>query len=320
MPHSTLVNATDPRDHVFAYLSLLPPGTQHGVPINYETSQKEILTRAMRHILFTSQSLNTLSYAGRQSLVNSSGVPSWVTEWQRDSLSMVDFGDKIFSAASVESWYGTDQGDIFTLKVSSCKVDTVKVLAPKPAKEESNTTSEVTSNGTGAVSSVKHTFWKLAEDEVRSQFDNETAFIEALGRAVFSDCLPTKNRRVNGNDTESIIALIRNLTDANAMVPTMRAGTEEWSKALEIEREVSITYKNSLFGVTAAGRMGLFPKQVEEGDEIILIASANRPFVVRKVQSSDQDTARYKLVGPCYVQGIMDGEALDGTWEQIVLV
>jgi hypothetical protein len=43
------------------------------------------------------------------------------------------------------------------------------------------------------------------------------------------------------------------------------------------------------------------------GDEIALLFGLSAPFVVRQQGSTD-----FKLVGECFVHGIMDGEAMEG--------
>jgi hypothetical protein len=63
--------------------------------------------------------------------------------------------------------------------------------------------------------------------------------------------------------------------------------------------------------VTNTGYLGLGNPQ--PGDEVWVLLGGNSPFVLRPVPDSSQ----YRLVGDCYVQGIMDGEALaDGDEKQ----
>lgn len=50
---------------------------------------------------------------------------------------------------------------------------------------------------------------------------------------------------------------------------------------------------------------GTIPDEAEEGDLIAIFFGLGIPFVLRPLAG---DT--YKLVGPCYVHGIMDGEGL----------
>ncbi|KAF2143986.1 uncharacterized protein K452DRAFT_306631 [Aplosporella prunicola CBS 121167] len=65
------------------------------------------------------------------------------------------------------------------------------------------------------------------------------------------------------------------------------------------------------FFTMSNGSFGLGPKEAREGDSVCIILGAQVPFVLRK---SEQGT--YRIVGECYVYGIMDGEAVHGLGEE----
>ncbi|KAF2267480.1 hypothetical protein CC78DRAFT_416448, partial [Lojkania enalia] len=57
------------------------------------------------------------------------------------------------------------------------------------------------------------------------------------------------------------------------------------------------------FCVTEGGLIGAVPVSAALGDELFVLKGANVPFVLRRGVEG-----RYKLVGECYVHGIMRGE------------
>jgi hypothetical protein len=57
-------------------------------------------------------------------------------------------------------------------------------------------------------------------------------------------------------------------------------------------------------GVLISKRLALLPNEAKIGDEICIFEGVNAPFVIRK------SGERYKIVGSCYLHGMMDGEAL----------
>ncbi|KAL9599539.1 MAG: hypothetical protein Q9219_003783 [cf. Caloplaca sp. 3 TL-2023] len=57
---------------------------------------------------------------------------------------------------------------------------------------------------------------------------------------------------------------------------------------------------------TASGRFGLGPAAMREGDRCAVLFGAGVPFVVRRWRSE------YKLVGECYIHGVMRGEVVRG--------
>ncbi|PLB39822.1 uncharacterized protein BDW47DRAFT_102483 [Aspergillus candidus] len=57
---------------------------------------------------------------------------------------------------------------------------------------------------------------------------------------------------------------------------------------------------------TRNGYIGLAPPGAQKGDQVVLLEGGRVPYLLRKV-----DDESYKLVGECYVHGIMYGEAFD---------
>lgn len=57
-------------------------------------------------------------------------------------------------------------------------------------------------------------------------------------------------------------------------------------------------------GTTEKSYLAMLPIGVEVEDEIVVLDGGRVPFVIRAQGDN------YKLVGACYVHGIMDGEAV----------
>ncbi|KAM0695997.1 hypothetical protein Q7P36_004480 [Cladosporium allicinum] len=64
--------------------------------------------------------------------------------------------------------------------------------------------------------------------------------------------------------------------------------------------------------ITRRGRIGLAPLGVEPGDYIAILAGGGVPFALRKVRSESMRRDAYRLLGGCYVDGIMYGSAVFG--------
>jgi len=62
---------------------------------------------------------------------------------------------------------------------------------------------------------------------------------------------------------------------------------------------------------TQRGRLCLVPAEVEEGDAVVLVKGGRVPLVIRYHRAGKDGTHTWKLVGECYVHGVMDGEAFD---------
>ncbi|KIV83889.1 hypothetical protein PV11_05876 [Exophiala sideris] len=79
---------------------------------------------------------------------------------------------------------------------------------------------------------------------------------------------------------------------------------------------------NNRFFITSKGAPGMGPRNARPGDVVAVLDGANMPFLLRKESTASQ-TNEYRLVGVCYVHGMLDGEAIEeagpGAIEDIIL-
>ncbi|KAG6994183.1 hypothetical protein G7Y79_00046g082340 [Physcia stellaris] len=69
--------------------------------------------------------------------------------------------------------------------------------------------------------------------------------------------------------------------------------------------------ENRCLCITRRGPLGLVPRTAQEGDEILVYPDAVTPFVVHGPGIADEDdTEGRRLVGDCYIRGLMHGEGL----------
>ncbi|EQB47438.1 heterokaryon incompatibility protein [Colletotrichum gloeosporioides Cg-14] len=75
--------------------------------------------------------------------------------------------------------------------------------------------------------------------------------------------------------------------------------------------------KNRKLGTTEKGHLGLFLGHANVGDQVYVLENCHVPFVMRKIEGG-----RFRLVGECYVHGMMHGEAIgsDASLTEMVLV
>jgi hypothetical protein len=66
---------------------------------------------------------------------------------------------------------------------------------------------------------------------------------------------------------------------------------------------------------TSSGQLGLGPANMISGDVVVVLFGGKVPFVLRQVDAGS-DGAQWRLVGECYVFGIMDGEMVEGRDER----
>ena len=78
--------------------------------------------------------------------------------------------------------------------------------------------------------------------------------------------------------------------------------------------------------LTRQGRLGAGPPTTTEGDRVFVAKGSDYPLALRPLsdpfsEDGQQDFHSYQFVGLCYVDGIMDGEAVDADteWQTIRL-
>jgi hypothetical protein len=71
-----------------------------------------------------------------------------------------------------------------------------------------------------------------------------------------------------------------------------------------LERVQSVVWNRKFF-ITANGHFfGLGPDGLQSGDVVVVLYGCSVPVVLRAVEQ------QYKLVGECYIHGLMDGQAI----------
>ncbi|KAH7246640.1 heterokaryon incompatibility protein-domain-containing protein [Fusarium tricinctum] len=79
----------------------------------------------------------------------------------------------------------------------------------------------------------------------------------------------------------------------------------DWSDLLSVGKsftDVQWAFDHRM-AVTASGHLSLVPWPTQAGDRIVLLQSGRTPYVLRKAGD------KWKIIGDCYVHGIMSGEA-----------
>ncbi|KAI9744845.1 MAG: hypothetical protein M1818_001770 [Claussenomyces sp. TS43310] len=76
---------------------------------------------------------------------------------------------------------------------------------------------------------------------------------------------------------------------------------------------VRVVYERLVF-VTSGGRLGLGPSVVKEGDQIAILHGSTTPVILRQAINNPGETPIYGVMGDCYLEDVMFGEAVD--WKE----
>ncbi|KAF2797936.1 HET-domain-containing protein [Melanomma pulvis-pyrius CBS 109.77] len=309
-------DVTEPKDKVYGLLGF-PTKIGQGVPSRralfvepcYESSLGEIYTDVARRLVAQGGNLDVLSFATHTGAgAGSDGdMPSWVPDWSSKTIVYPFAGlgpksrHKAGTAREMQVLPTENQG---VLSVRGVVLDTVEeALAPVPYKNIYEVADEI----------KRVVRWYLerkgGDSKTRQEGDGATA-------AMLANVL-TASRQASGalvadpnQHLADFCAYIEDIdkdllysawpVEADTLA-ALAAAEGNAGNAREAVFKVTC-YRSALF--TQQGRLGLGPGATRAGDLIVVFWGAQVPFVVRK---EGEGEGRYRFVGECFVDGLMDG-------------
>jgi len=73
-----------------------------------------------------------------------------------------------------------------------------------------------------------------------------------------------------------------------------------------LERVQSVVWNRKFFTTSGRNLFGLGPDGLQNGDAVAVLYGCSVPVILRPVENR----MHYKLVGECYIHGLMDGQAV----------
>ncbi|KAI4260581.1 MAG: hypothetical protein L6R42_003991 [Xanthoria sp. 1 TBL-2021] len=280
---------SDQRDRVYAILSLVPEKERLEIRPDYTLSAPEVFQRVVLQQARCRSQLNVLRFCSMNSGIMD--LPTWVPDWSVGS--------------SVESLR--------------------RLRADAAAKAYPCFESEGILAAMGLCITVVDNIKKDFTDRIpRTRYASAKGIGELISAVVGGE---TNNRR-----TDKLHSLCRTLCTAefremstpdNPEFPLLEESLkyimdcDDWLRQNSTKpprpHSSYMVYVNGFSSgrvlVTSAdGRLGLAPRATKPGDKICVILGCSSPLVLR----SDDNGFTHKVVGECYLDGIMTGEALLG--------
>lgn len=303
-------------DRVYALLSLVP--SQDRLEVDYNISISDLYINVVVEFIDNYQRLAIFSQIQEQQ--RSRDLPSWVPDWRVDrvttSINLHETGESFsrFYATS-KSTQRTKYRASNKLKLKGFFFDTVSKLVSSFPREASVT-------GTQAFSD-----WVANTDPSRTKYDHTEEDIQiAYFRTLSTDQGPLSwridLRSINTyypeyrkwlGDAVVSEASSESELDASSALTKIRGGRGSTSLPTpemphELHQEIWSEVKKQRTPArkvfhTTNGFIGLGPRDMRFNDKIYLLFGGSVPYVLRP-----KDKHSYRLVGECYIHGIMDGE------------
>lgn len=309
---SRKMNATDPLDHVFAFLGhpkALQPGTKETlIQADYSTDLKRL-----HHLLaskIAETSLNFLVHVQNmaEDIDLRNEEPSWIPQWHINHPGAPVAFWEAWDASLARSTPLTDKKvarvSQNTLKASVLLFDTVEAHTPTMKKS--------------GFEDPQHECAALIEEcwDLATQCQNAYGEFSLFAFAATLKCYFKRTKATELDYRE----VVRDLTQYCALrKPAMlkrKLGTtasiynDKQVLKMSQRRNYGFYFKhygtNRRFFTSAGGYFGLGPSCTEQGDVCAILFGADVPFLLRPTAIS----GRYRLVGEVYMHGAMYGEVV----------
>jgi hypothetical protein len=281
LEHARLLKASDPRDRIFGLLGLSPAFARVLPAADYSRTPSDIFVEVAESVIIHSRSLLILTaiHDERSALDH----PSWAPDWSRPALfsSIVAYVD--YNASRKSKAVAKASGNSRELLLRGKEADSVREISLVASTWDNSSTTV-----RGSL-----TCWKSSCSLGMSltEYPTGATILDSLWRTL---CWNTDRHGLYPAppENESYFKEWYDLLISDAK--HLRKG----SKFTD-----SVHLQKSPLCITASGLMASVPYTTEVGDRIMILSGSNVPFVLRPVKD------HYRLIGPCYVHGIMDGEA-----------
>ncbi|KAI0809957.1 HET-domain-containing protein [Xylaria sp. FL0064] len=332
--YTTGSDSSDPRDRVFGLMNLVSGDSDLGVDVDYNFTCAAVYTQLARHQIIHNKRLEFLTMAGLALYSGDLDIPSWVADWSKC--------DHIYMNLGIQSKFSTAGDSVARshchgtngLEISAFLFDVISDAGTEMLPAGCMT-------GEDAASGRGHDWLKdtSRETDLQDLFADLDRLTEGMNSYPTSeDVEHVKLRTVlfdfNGKkdspDWVYEYQAVHNScrTDPSlTFMPIIHSpstdSSDDFNELTHFDERketylsiISDWTRCRVLCRTKKGYLGWVLDITMVGDSIFIIMGANVPFVVRPVGDGT-----YKLIGECYIHGIMYGEALEekNSKENIIL-
>ncbi|KAH8819774.1 heterokaryon incompatibility protein-domain-containing protein [Xylogone sp. PMI_703] len=311
------VNSTLSRDRLFALLGLASDGNDSSFEPDYDSSLKDILLKFSRGFIHQGRGMQLLYRAGLSH--DSCEFPSWIPDWTVERpTGLYDSSDcgVSFEASKLEEAEIKCDPDKEELVVKGYTVDVIKSVSRssnvqdewKDYFEEIDTmidSAELSGNQNSRKDLLK---WKVP---IAGALYPKIAVPGDMDLKLSYKALRSEIDKIKGSKEKSVSSN----SAISSSVNTTNSGHVENDSSQTQGASYIAALQDTLHGwrfvVTEKGYTGVVPNYTRVGDIIVVLKGGRVPFILRK---STERPKSFRLIGECYIHGIMHGESLSWPW------
>ena len=239
-------------------------------------------------------------------------LPSWVPDWSRYPITtFMGAPSPVTSPASVILQAPADQAQKY-------RSTEISILPKHSLRLSRKLCDEISVLGNKHIDLRKDQKPRVIYDDFADWYA-ETSILVSHANPTYPTGIPWQEVYIRTLTMETVGLGDRSASQApsNAHLQLSHARIRQWNRGSRIdkfiagdENDETIFWHDALkisekcFFLTTKGYVDLAPSGTQIGDRIDTLLGIKNPFIVHKVEGG------YRLIGPCYVQGMMEGEAV----------
>lgn len=316
LEHFRSTESTLTRDRLFAMLGLACDGDEPEFEPDYESPLEDILLKYARVFVRQGRGMQLIYRAGLND--KSLRFPSWIPDWTvRRPNSLHDSSESVndFAASGPQQPVITCAPDSDELLVEGYTVDCIESISAF-SNEEENLAAYLDEVDT-MIDSAILTQVREPREELKWKVPIAGALyprVAASGNLDLRSSYQALRKYLKFEETEKAINKGKSkLTeDINpSAVYAMNLGqisaNSYHNQGVNYLTALQDTLHGWRFAVTKQGYVGTVPKLAELGDVVAIMKGGRVPFILKR---SLTRPGAFRLVGECYIHGMMNGEAL----------
>jgi hypothetical protein len=321
------LNATDPRDKIFAVLGIACDAGGEALQPKYEMSISDVYCQVARYLLLRDPQIIILNRAGIGIPRTFSELPSWAPDWTCSST--MSFGSNFRTSKYQAALYthpNVQPGPGFRdLAFTGLLIDIItevgltrEGILGEAASHESE--SQLQKSIESWLKNAEENTARLCPmasceswEEIPYHGSEHESLFEAFWRTLIAN-YTFRTGPVSSKFEECYVSFRRYLR-APETVNHPSVGTA----AMAYSSAFSLATRGRRFLTTRGGFIGLASSGIRCGDMVSLFAGGVTPFILRP-ENREDGRACFKLIGEAYIHGLMNGEGLSmGEFQQILL-
>jgi hypothetical protein len=308
--------ATDPRDKIYAFISLSKD--MHSIIPDYSAPVDRVYTDLVKKYVERERNLGIVCTHHRG--YTSAELPSWVPDWSicrslKHCWTVSALGQSVFSAGFPNTKIGRGNPHQ-TEHISFIGTQTLHVRCiPVGHINDASPSIDPSSFETDKTQWARELGSCKPQDINLGRYLNGESKLIAFYRTITADGSEVRRYPQDWAHWAKKETVIGNILSDHIPSP------EIWNKGVIVSLRRA-TY-SSRFARLSSGHFSLVPNASRIRDEVFILLGGSTPMVLRRNLASDapcETLPTYRMIGPCYVHGVMDGEAATRPSEKIQIV